>query len=421
MKPAIRIEGLSKEYRIGAHRGEDYQTLRESIMEAVKGGLRCLTRRGRKPAGEADERSFWALKDVSFEVAPGEMVGIIGRNGAGKSTLLKCLSRITEPSEGRCEVRGRIGSLLEVGTGFHSELTGRENVYLNGSILGMTRREISRKFDEIVAFSDIGKFIDTPVKRYSSGMYVRLAFAVAAHLDLEVLVVDEVLAVGDLVFQQRCFQKMEQLRKTGRTLLVVSHNTGALLSVCTKAVTLDHGQLVSQGSVEQEVTGYLGRLADLSKRSLQERQDREGDGQVRVSNFVFLNRRGEVTEQAISGEELNVALTCEAADLDVPVQYVSLSCWAADGVKLFHVDNVQRGQPLPQTGRTRRYGCRFPRLPLPPGMYHWNVTLSGGGSVYDQVSSAGTLEVLGGDFYGVDRPAYGEGGRVLMDHDWSEM
>jgi lipopolysaccharide transport system ATP-binding protein len=388
-------------------------------VDGAVGAWRRL-RPGARAAARADE-TFWALRDVSFEVAPGDVVGIIGRNGAGKSTLLKILSRITEPSAGRCEVRGRIGSLLEVGTGFHSELTGRENIYLNGSILGMTRREIARKFDEIVAFSEIEKFIDTPVKRYSSGMYVRLAFAVAAHLDLEVLVVDEVLAVGDLVFQKRCFQKMEQLRRSGQTVLIVSHNTGALLSLCTMAVTLEQGRLLGHGDVEQQIAGYLARLSDLSKRSLLERQDREGTGQARVVEMAFLNHLGEVSEQAVLGQDLKVLLTCEADGDNLPIDYVALVCCTGDGVKLFHVDNVQRGQVLPGGGRTRRYVCHFPRLPLPAGLYHWNVIVSGGGCVYDKVASAVTLEVLSGDYYRVDRPTSNEGGLVLIDHEWSQQ
>src|SRR5262249_4472354 len=225
MRPAIRVDNLSKRYKLGQRRKASYRTLRESVMESAAGAWRWVKRAGAGHLGmDRDEAAagpdgFWALKDVSFEGQPGEVVGGIGRNGAGKSTLLKSLSRIREPTSGRAEVRGRMGSLLEVGTGFHPELTGRENVYLNGSILGMSRREIDRKFDEIVAFSEIEQFLDTPVKRYSSGMYVRLAFAVAAHLELEVLIVDEVLAVGDSEFQKKCIGKMQDVGRHGRTVL----------------------------------------------------------------------------------------------------------------------------------------------------------------------------------------------------------
>jgi lipopolysaccharide transport system ATP-binding protein len=249
MRPIIRIQGLGKQYQIGA-RQEPYLTLRESIASSVRKPFAALARR--KPVDD-----FWALKDVNFEVAPGEVVGIIGRNGAGKSTLLKILSRITEPTTGRVELFGRVGSLLEVGTGFHPELTGRENIYLNGAIMGMRRGEISRKFDEIVGFAEVDQFLDTPVKRYSSGMYVKLAFSVAAHLEPEILVVDEVLAVGDTAFQKKCLGKIEDVSvKQGRTVLFVSHNMGMIASLCTKTVLLASGRLLEIGPTSDIVLRY---------------------------------------------------------------------------------------------------------------------------------------------------------------------
>src|SRR5918911_1420816 len=235
MQPIIRAENLKKQYRLGVGRVR-YGTLREAVTERLRSSL------GRRRTESED--TFWALKGVTFEIKPGEVVGIIGRNGAGKSTLLKILSRITEPTEGRVEVYGRVGSLLEVGTGFHQELTGRENIYLNGSILGMSRKEIEAKFDQIVAFSEIGKFLDTPVKRYSSGMYVRLAFAVAAHLEPDILVVDEVLAVGDAEFQKKCLGKIGEVARAGRTVLFVSHQLSAVKQLCERAILLDRGKLV---------------------------------------------------------------------------------------------------------------------------------------------------------------------------------
>jgi lipopolysaccharide transport system ATP-binding protein len=266
MSPAIRVDGLSKLYRVGA-RQQGYKTLRESIADAFWSPLRKLGARVRgsgfrvQKEGDNGQRlsgqNFWALKDVSFEVQPGEVVGIIGRNGAGKSTLLKILSRITEPTSGTIELRGRVGSLLEVGTGFHPELTGRENVYMNGSILGMSHREIQRKFDEIVAFAEIEDFLDTPVKRYSSGMYVRLAFAVAAHLEPEILIVDEVLAVGDGSFQKKCLNKMEDVGRHGRTVLFVSHNMPAVTRLCQRAILLNHGKVVEDGRAAHVATRYL--------------------------------------------------------------------------------------------------------------------------------------------------------------------
>ena len=250
MKPIIKIENISKQYRIGVQE-VPYQTLREALTGALKNPLKQWRRNGGR------DEAIWALKDVSFEVTPGEVVGIIGKNGAGKSTLLKILSRITEPTAGRVDLYGRIGSLLEVGTGFHPELTGRENVFLNGAMLGMKRAEIMRNFDQIVAFAEIDKFIDTPVKHYSSGMYTRLAFAVAAHLDPEILIIDEVLAVGDATFQKKCLGKMGRVAREGRTVLFVSHNMTAMQSLCNRILWLHDGEIVAKGQPGQVVADYL--------------------------------------------------------------------------------------------------------------------------------------------------------------------
>lgn len=251
MDPIIRVQDLSKQYHIGGP-AAPYSTLRETLMELARKPLRPFRKNG-------NDSTIWALKDLDFEIAPGELVGIIGRNGAGKSTLLKILSRIVEPTEGRVELYGSVASLLEVGTGFHPELTGRENVFLNGSILGMPRREIENKFDDIVAFAEVEKFIDTPVKRYSSGMYVRLAFAVAAHLEPDILVIDEVLAVGDYAFQQKCLSKMHDVSTHGRTVLFVSHNMGAINRLCTRAVLLDQGRILRMGPTGEIVQEYMAQ------------------------------------------------------------------------------------------------------------------------------------------------------------------
>jgi lipopolysaccharide transport system ATP-binding protein len=292
MKPIVRVENLSKEYHLG-ERGAAYGSLRETITDAVRAPLRSF----RRSNGSAKSNTIWALRDVSFDILPGEIVGIIGRNGAGKSTLLKILSRITEPTSGRAELYGRIASLLEVGTGFHPELTGRENIFLNGAILGMARAEIEKKFDEIVAFAEIEKFIDTPVKRYSSGMYVRLAFAVAAHLNPEILVVDEVLAVGDAQFQKKCLDKMQSAGEQGRTVLFVSHNMPAVTRLCERTILLEEGRILTDGPSREVVSTYL--RSGLGTTALREWRDLEkapGDDVVRLRSVRVHTEDGRTTD-----------------------------------------------------------------------------------------------------------------------------
>ena len=271
---AIRVENLSKEYRIGSHQNGDrrfgYKSLRDVLTDALAAPWRRASRllRGEAYAAAEMNETIWALKDVSFEIKRGEVLGIIGRNGAGKSTLLKILSRITQPTHGEVTIYGRVGSLLEVGTGFHPELTGRENIYLNGAILGMKRAEIVRQFDEIVAFAEVEKFIDTPVKHYSSGMYLRLAFAVAAHLNPDILVVDEVLAVGDIEFQKKCLGKMQDVTKKGRTVLFVSHNMGAIRILCEKVLWIEKGQVLKIGGSTKVINEYEKKMIGVIDSSL---------------------------------------------------------------------------------------------------------------------------------------------------------
>jgi lipopolysaccharide transport system ATP-binding protein len=315
VEPIITVENLSKRYRIGA-KEQAYKTLREIITDGFTAPIRNLTRLRKltkfddidtsrynsnpiSTAGKPTENDIiWALKDVSFEVKQGEILGIIGRNGAGKSTLLKVLSRITEPTTGDVKIYGRISSILEVGTGFHPELTGRENIFLNGSILGMRKEEIKRKFDEIVAFAETEKFIDTPVKYYSSGMYVRLAFAVAAHLEPEILVVDEVLAVGDAAFQKKCLGKMGNVAKEGRTVLFVSHNTTAVKSLCKRAIWLDEGKVVEAGEVGGVVDNYLqGGTYSILEQVWDDPVTAPGNGQVQVHSARVLPDTQDVCER----------------------------------------------------------------------------------------------------------------------------
>jgi lipopolysaccharide transport system ATP-binding protein len=286
MTRAIRVDNLGKRYRIGER--ESYKALREVIAGVVRAPRR-------RKSSAADY--YWALRDVSFTVQPGDRVAVIGRNGAGKSTLLKLLARITEPTEGRAEIRGRVGSLLEVGTGFHPELTGRENIYLNGAILGMRKTDISRKFDAIVAFAEVEKFLDTPVKRYSSGMYVRLAFAVAAHLEPEVLLIDEVLAVGDASFQRKCLDKMEDVSRQGRTVLFVSHNMQAVTRLCERTILLDEGRVVADGSSPSVVSAYLGSgLGTTGRREWLDQDRAPGNETVRLRRVRVCTENRETSE-----------------------------------------------------------------------------------------------------------------------------
>ena len=315
MKPIIRVENLGKRYRIG-QREAPYATLRESLVQAAVSPINRLRRAlNRNGNGSADsERHIWALKDVSFEVKPGEVVGIIGRNGAGKSTLLKILSRVTEPTEGKVDLYGRVGSLLEVGTGFHPELTGRENIYLNGAILGMRRSEIARKFDEIVAFAEVEKFIDTPVKHFSSGMYMRLAFAVAAHLEPEILVVDEVLAVGDAQFQKRCLGKIGDVAKGGRTVVFVSHQLGMIETLCKNAICLVQGRVHKFGPVGDIVRDYLTNSSHIYSDLHILKLYRNGNGKVRLTDFWIEDDLGLQATSVSSGSRVVLAFRYDQSD-----------------------------------------------------------------------------------------------------------
>jgi len=300
MHPIIKVQDLSKQYYLGGP-APPYLTIRETLMELARKPLKSLRRNGNDP-------TIWALKDVSFEIGQGEVVGIIGRNGAGKSTLLKILSRITEPTSGRVELYGRVASLLEVGTGFHPELTGRENIYLNGSILGMSNKEISSKFDEIVAFAEIEKFIDTPVKRFSSGMYVRLAFAVAAHLEPEILMVDEVLAVGDFAFQQKCLNKMQDVSTQGRTVLFVSHNIGAVSRLCMNCILLDQGRIVASGPTAEVIQLYMtSGLVERAEYSQPANKVKD----LNLRRVAISSLEGEIKSEIKYDEEFRVTLDYE--------------------------------------------------------------------------------------------------------------
>jgi lipopolysaccharide transport system ATP-binding protein len=387
---SIRVEGLGKKYRIGAVHGRTM--LREAVMDRARAAGHLLTGR-RAPAGE---EFIWALRDVSFEIRRGEVMGIIGGNGAGKSTLLKILSRITEPTLGAVGIRGRVGSLLEVGTGFHPELTGRENTYLNGAVLGMTRREVDRKFDEIVAFAEIERFIDTPVKRYSSGMYLRLGFAVAAHLEPEILIVDEVLAVGDVGFQRKCLGRMEDVAKGGRTVLFVSHNMDAVQRLCSGCMLLEGGGVTAHGPTAPVVERYLS--LNLGTAGPRDRIDlsqarRTGTGEVRFRSATYrgLDVAG---DHAVPGSPLEVVLEV-AADRARTVRSLALSIRTTGGTLLINADVVSIGQPLELAEGCNLVRFRVEELPLNPGRYV--VGLRAGGMVattFDLLTEAFPLEVV---------------------------
>lgn len=321
---AIRVMGLGKEYQIGA-RAPRHKTLRESLMQVFNEPFRRLRHYGESPVEGNPTDRIWALQDVSFDVKRGEVVGVIGRNGAGKSTLLKILSRITEPTKGSVEIRGRVGALLEVGTGFHSELTGRENIYLNGAILGMRRAETSRKFDEIVAFAEVEKFIDTPVKHYSSGMYMRLAFAVAAHLELEILLVDEVLAVGDVAFQKKCMGKMGEVRNEGRTVLFVSHNMAAIEALSSRCILLQSGNLIFDADTRSTVAHYFQSTTEQKSVSVRDWKERAGTGEARIVKFATLGQNDVPLHVFRPGEPIKMLIGIEfqealVADVAVVVE-----------------------------------------------------------------------------------------------------
>jgi lipopolysaccharide transport system ATP-binding protein len=363
--PAIAIENLGKRYTIGQQRAKG-DGMRHAIEGAVRAPLTWLrsVRQNKKPR----QVDFWALKDVSFQIKQGEVVGIIGRNGAGKSTLLKILSRITLPTEGRIRIQGRVSSLLEVGTGFHQELTGRENIFLNGAILGMRRAEIIRKFDEIVAFSEIEEFLDTPVKRYSSGMYVRLAFAVAAHLEPDILIVDEVLAVGDATFQKKCLGKMGSFARSGRTVLFVSHNMEAVRSLCERGVWLKDGRLQKDGKADEIVEAYFNSMSKEPAVSCA-----NPDYGLIIKNVALKNDRGENSSRFRPGEDLVVEINYNAQKrLERPyvvigVQGINGSCFTANMLLDGHQPEVLAG--------TGNLACRFKSLPLFPQSYSVKVSV----------------------------------------------
>ncbi len=433
---AIRVENLGKRYEIG-----ELVTVRDLPRVARKvatapfrklfGRSSAISGNG-TPDGQAHDglpsadavdedspRHFWALRDINFEVKHGEVLGIIGRNGAGKSTLLKVLSRITSPTTGSADVFGRVASLLEVGTGFHPDLTGRENVYLNGSILGMTRREIAAQFDEIVAFAGVEKFIDTPVKRYSSGMRVRLGFAVAAHLDPEILIVDEVLAVGDAGFQSKCLGKMGEVAQGGRTVLFVSHNLAMVETLCPKGLLLDNGSIRAAGDITTALNAYSSLFGHTRATGLADRTDRTGDGPIRIIKIDYQDEYDAPIAAARLGHPLRIRMHYRSSHVPVANVWFTLNFFDNHNRLVFKCNNELASSLFQVSASAGQFVCDIPKLPLTPGVYHLNFHCKVNGMKSDNVERAAELMVESGDYFGTGRTFNDQRGGICVDHRWA--
>ena len=411
---ALRTVGLGKMYRIGGER-QAYRTLRETLAQAARRPIERIRHPG---AATHVSQDLWALRNVDLEVKHGEVLGIIGRNGAGKSTLLKVLSHITEPTEGRVEIRGRVGSLLEVGTGFHPELTGRENVYLNGAILCMTRAEIKSKFDEIVEFSELSRFLDTPVKRYSSGMYVRLAFAVAAHLEPEILIIDEVLAVGDAEFQKKCLGTMNDVAKNGRTVLFVSHNMAAVEGLCTEVILLGKGQVVERGKVRAVVSRYLNErvVGPVGSGGILAKSK---DGTVELVEVRVTDSAGNLLSGAQCGGDIYLEIVVQSS-VEMRSAVASVGFNDARGSRIAVVHSGICGFTAPLRRGLQTFVCGIDRMPLSPGTYVLDVDLYASRNWLISARDCLTLDVSAGDYHGSGRlPPQEWGGVVQLAQRWS--
>ena len=409
--PTIEVNELGKRLRIGAE-PQAYGRLTESLQRGTHRLVSALVRRSSAAGDRPDE--FWPLRHVSFNVSAGEVVGLVGHNGAGKTTLLRILSRISPPTEGYARLQGRVGSLLDVGTGFHPELTGRENVYLYGAVLGMKRAEVRARFGDIVEFAEVERFMDTPLKRYSSGMYLRLGFAVAAHLEPEILFVDEILAVGDLSFQQRCVDRMREIAQGGATIIFVSHNLALVSSICTRALLLEHGRLVADDTVSTVLERYVSSSSQLAATSLADRPDRQGSGEARVVALEVEGKRG----PAMTGDALQLRVGYRS---DHPRHGlgVSIAVYGTLGEPLLELSSLLSGEQFVEVPASGELVCTVPQLPLAQGRYSLDVQLHIDGIVADSVSRAAYLDVLPGEYYGskqnlLDRPPL-----FLTDHSWS--
>ena len=417
MSIAINVDGLGKTFQIGGKQ-KSYYRLTDQLVDTIMAPFRRAGNLMRGQAGGAADldETIWALKDVSFQIKPGEVVGMIGRNGAGKSTLLKIMSGISDPTQGYIDIYGRVGSLLEVGTGFHPELTGRENIYLNGAILGMKKAETESKLDEIIAFAEIDKFLDTPVKHYSSGMYVRLAFSVAAHLEPEILLVDEVLAVGDMAFQRKCLGKMDDVAQAGRTVLFVSHNMGLLQQLCERGIFLQYGTVHTDGTITEAVDAYLQTLEQAKSQDLSKRTDRKGVGDARLVHAEVTTHGNGPSSILKTGQPARFVFCVNAS---VP----GIAC------NFFIYDSI--GQPVTSFySRVRgpddtfdpnndlKFVCDLDEFLLLPGRYRIDVAIVGDNKLQDFIEAAAAFEVADGDVGG--RMAQHDGKfSVMLAHRWT--
>jgi len=408
MAPIIEVSSLSKKFRLGTSRHDD--SFREFLVDAARSSWRALRHISSNGVNSANSDWMWALQDINFGIRPGEVVGIIGSNGAGKSTLLKILSRITDPTEGFVRLRGRVASLLEVGTGFHPDLTGRENIYLNGVMLGMSKAEVESKFDEIVAFAELEKFLDTPVKRYSSGMYVRLGFAVAAHLDPEILIVDEVLAVGDMAFQKKCLGKMGEFGESGRTILFVSHNLRAILNLCQRGIVLEKGKLTFDSDAKRAAEYYAHAVAGEKTDSHDSSFDLRGAGS-RAPHYKPWLRRLEVSvddgkpftgELPIGGAlqfRVDFEIPNSTSNFDLRINFVDLYGQVIFAARSSFEPNRDWGE---RSG-AQRLVCDIPRLALTPGDYRVDIGIVIEDRCIDYVEAACRLRIVDFDYYGTGR------------------
>ena len=413
MKPIIKVENISKQYKLGT-RNAAYTTLREAVSRVARSPRDLFSSKN-----SGGKNSFWALQDVSFEVKPGEIVGIIGRNGAGKSTLLKILARVTEPTRGRIELFGHANSLLEVGTGFHPELTGRENIFVNGAILGMKNSVIKKMFDEIVAFAEVEKFLDTAVKHYSSGMYMRLAFSVAAHLNPDILIIDEVLSVGDAQFQKKCLGKVQDIATAGRTVLFVSHNMAAVENLCGRGVVLEKGKVIFEGEKSAAVSHYLESTNKNFDSNLTDNPNRSGSGEVRVTAIEIKDLAGSPLSNAMSGQDIDIYFYFEKLpDFQKSNVVIGFMVRTFLDIPVFLQHNKltrDDWDALPENGA---FVCRIRRLPLPPAGYRLGYSIMRDDEYLDRIDDASELNVIEGDFYGSGEVPPISHGTCLVDAEW---